>query len=123
MERRRGRTVKAAETLGQTRDQEKFARFIDFFVKMQQYAGHTITPETVQKFAQQMKLSGAVVSDEFIEHMMFLLAQETSRRGGDPLRRQPERILRTNCAARTPANSNGWDSSKTRMCSTERRGM
>lgn len=73
---------KAAETLGQTRDQEKFARFIDFFVKMQQYAGHTITPETVQKFAQQMKLSGAVVSDEFIEHMMFLLAQETGTRGG-----------------------------------------
>ena len=73
---------KAAETLGQTRDPEKFERFIDSFVKMQQYAGHTITPETVQKFAQQMKLSGAVVSDEFIERMMFLLAQETGSRGG-----------------------------------------
>ncbi len=73
---------KAAETLGQTRDPEKFRRFIDSFVKMQQYAGHTITPETVQKFAQQMKLSGATVSDEFIEHMMFLLTQETGSRGG-----------------------------------------
>jgi len=73
---------KAAETLGQTRDPAKFERFIDSFVKMEQYAGHTITPETVQKFAQQMKLSGATVSDQFIEHMMFLLAQETGTRGG-----------------------------------------
>ena len=58
---------KAAETLGQTRDPEKFRRFIDQFLKMQQFAGHTMRPEDVQKFAQQMKLSGAVVSDEFIE--------------------------------------------------------
>ena len=73
---------KAAETLGQTRDPEKFKSFINSFVKMEQYAGHTISRELVQKFAQQMKLEGAVVSDKFIEHLMFLLAQETGSRGG-----------------------------------------
>ncbi|MGO8738643.1 hypothetical protein [Rhodoblastus sp.] len=77
-----GAIYKSAETMGVTRDPERFKRFIDFFVRSQQYAGHTLSADSVLAFSQQMKGAAALLSDRFLDRTMFLLAQETGSRGG-----------------------------------------
>lgn len=77
--------MKAAENLGRGQDPKRFYNYLDSFVRAREAMGATIKPETILRFAQQAKSSGAVLSDRFLQTTMMSLAQELGSRGGSSL--------------------------------------
>lgn len=74
--------IKGAEALGRGQDPARFKAFIDAFVRAQEVMGKTIRPETMQRFVQQTKAAGALLSDRFINTTGMSLVQELGSRGG-----------------------------------------
>lgn len=68
--------VKGAELLGLAQNPERFAAYLDSFVKAQQVMGKTITPEQQYEFAKYSKASGAALSDRFKMTTGVSLAQD-----------------------------------------------
>lgn len=68
--------IKGSEVLGRAQNQERFAYYLDAFIRAQQVVGKTITPEQQYEFAKYVKSSGVTLSDRFILTTAVSLAQE-----------------------------------------------